>query len=105
MPSSSSARMTRTAISPRLATRTLENMAARDSTRAPVVSLPRMDERFLVTGSGGCIGAWVVAQLVGEGTGVVALDASDDDHRLRLLLSGDELAELTRVKADITELE
>ena len=53
-----------------------------------------MDERFLVTGSGGCIGAWAVAQLVGEGTAVVAFDASDDDHRLRLLLDGEELAAL-----------
>src|SRR6187200_2016799 len=105
MPSSSSARMTRTAISPRLATRTLENMAAPDSTRAPGVRLPCMDERFLVTGSGGCIGAWTVAQLVGEGTGVVAFDASEDDHRLRLLLSDDELAALARVRGDITDLE
>ena len=64
-----------------------------------------MDERFLVTGSGGCIGAWTVAQLVGEGTGVVAFDASEDDHRLRLLLSDDELAALTRVRGDITDLE
>jgi nucleoside-diphosphate-sugar epimerase len=58
-----------------------------------------------VTGSGGCIGAWTVAQLVGEGTGVVAFDASEDDHRLRLLLSDDELAALTRVRGDITDLE
>jgi UDP-glucuronate 4-epimerase len=64
-----------------------------------------MDERFLVTGSGGCIGAWTVAQLVGEGTGVVAFDASDDDHRLRLLLSDGELAALDRVQGDITDLE
>ena len=64
-----------------------------------------MDERFLVTGSGGCIGAWTVAQLVGEGTGVVAFDASEDDHRLRLLLSDDELAALERVRGDITDLE
>ena len=64
-----------------------------------------MDERFLVTGSGGCIGAWTVAQLVGEGTGVVAFDASEDDHRLRLLLSDDELAALVRVRGDITELD
>jgi len=64
-----------------------------------------MDERFLVTGSGGCIGAWTVAQLVGEGTGVVAFDASEDDHRLRLLLSDDELAALARVRGDITDLE
>jgi UDP-glucuronate 4-epimerase len=64
-----------------------------------------MTERFLVTGSSGCIGAWVVAQLVGEGTPVVALDASDDDHRLRLLLDEDELAGLTRVRGDITDLD
>src|SRR5829696_8563659 len=112
MPSSSSARITRTAISPRLATRTLENMAAPDSSLdrrvpagRPVVRFPSMDERFLVTGSGGCIGAWVVAQLVREETGVVALDASADDHRLRLLLSDAELAGLARVQGDITDLE
>jgi UDP-glucuronate 4-epimerase len=64
-----------------------------------------MEETFLVTGANGCIGAWVVAQLAGEGTPVVALDASDDDHRLRLLLDGDALDGLTRVRADITELE
>ena len=64
-----------------------------------------MDERFLVTGSGGCIGAWTVAQLVGEGTGVVAFDASADDHRLRLLLPGEELASLVRVRGDITDLD
>jgi nucleoside-diphosphate-sugar epimerase len=64
-----------------------------------------MSERFLVTGSSGCIGAWVVAQLVREDTPVVALDASDADHRLRLLLDDDELAGLTRVRGDITDLE
>jgi UDP-glucuronate 4-epimerase len=63
-----------------------------------------MEERFLVTGAGGCIGAWVVAQLVAEGTAVVALDASDDDHRLRLLLDEGALAGLTRVRADIADL-
>jgi UDP-glucuronate 4-epimerase len=64
-----------------------------------------MGERFLVTGAGGCIGAWTVAQLTREGTPVVALDASDDDHRLRLLLGDDELAGLTRVRVDITDLD
>jgi UDP-glucuronate 4-epimerase len=64
-----------------------------------------MGERFLVTGAGGCIGAWTVAQLTREGTPVVALDASDDDHRLRLLLGDDELAGLTRVRGDITDLD
>jgi len=64
-----------------------------------------MEERFLVTGSNGCIGAWTVAQLVGEGTSVVALDASDDDHRLRLVLDERGLGLLTRVRADITDLD
>jgi nucleoside-diphosphate-sugar epimerase len=63
------------------------------------------EERFLVTGAGGCIGAWVIAQLAGEGTPVVALDASDDDHRLRLLLDGAALAALPRVRGDITDLD
>jgi UDP-glucuronate 4-epimerase len=64
-----------------------------------------MGERFLVTGAGGCIGAWTVAQLIRERTPVVALDASDDDHRLRLLLDDRELAGLTRVRGDITDLD
>jgi nucleoside-diphosphate-sugar epimerase len=62
------------------------------------------EERFLVTGAGGCIGAWVIAQLVAEGTYAVALDASDDDHRLRLLLDDGALAALPRVRGDITDL-
>lgn len=64
-----------------------------------------MEERFLVTGANGCIGAWAVAQLVGEGVGVVALDASTDDHRLRLVLDDDGLAAVTRVQGDICDLD
>lgn len=64
-----------------------------------------MEERFLVTGANGCIGAWVVAQLVGEGVPVVSLDSSGDDHRLRLLLDDGALAGLTRVRADVTDLD
>jgi nucleoside-diphosphate-sugar epimerase len=64
-----------------------------------------MAERFLVTGANGCIGAWTVAQLTGEGVPVVALDASDDDHRLRLVLDDDARAGVTRVQGDITDLD
>ena len=64
-----------------------------------------MAERFLVTGANGCIGAWVVAQLTAEGVPVVALDASDDDHRLRLVLDDETRAGLARVRGDITDLE
>ena len=49
-------------------------------------------ERFLVTGALGCIGAWTVRNLVREGTPVVVFDLVSEAHRLRLLLSEEELA-------------
>lgn len=63
------------------------------------------NERFLVTGSGGCIGAWAVARLVKAGTEVVAFDVSDNDSRLRLLLDQDELERVEHVLGDIRERE
>lgn len=39
----------------------------------------------LVTGAGGCIGAWTVRQLQDSGAPVVAFDLSDDKQRLALL--------------------
>ena len=62
-----------------------------------------MSERFLVTGSGGCIGAWVVAQLVREGTEVTAYDLSENDSRLRLLLDEAELAKVEKSRGDIRD--
>jgi UDP-glucuronate 4-epimerase len=64
-----------------------------------------MAERFLVTGANGCIGAWIIAQLTHEETPVVAFDASDDDHRLRLVLEEDAVAGVTRVHGDVTDLD
>jgi UDP-glucuronate 4-epimerase len=61
-------------------------------------------ESFLVTGSLGCIGSWVVRVLVREGVPVVIYDAGDDLHRLNLLLTPKELAKVTRVVGDITDL-
>jgi UDP-glucuronate 4-epimerase len=42
------------------------------------------DERFLVTGALGCIGAWTCAVLAEEGVEVTGLDLGDDKRRLRL---------------------
>jgi UDP-glucuronate 4-epimerase len=45
-----------------------------------------MSERYVVTGAGGCIGAWVIRRLLDEGEEVVALDlAGASRHRLRQL--------------------
>jgi UDP-glucuronate 4-epimerase len=57
----------------------------------------------LVTGALGCVGAWVVRRLIHEGDQVVAVDAGDDDYRLRYLLDADELSRVTRVTGDVTD--
>jgi UDP-glucuronate 4-epimerase len=43
------------------------------------------DERFLVTGALGCIGAWTCAVLAESGASVVGYDLGTDDRRLRLV--------------------
>lgn len=62
------------------------------------------DERFLVTGALGCIGAWVVRNLVREGVPVTIFDVGGSTHRLRLLLSDSELAQAPLITGDITDL-
>jgi nucleoside-diphosphate-sugar epimerase len=62
-------------------------------------------ERFLVTGSMGCIGAWVVRCLVQDGVAVTALDASRDDHRLKLIMTPAELDLVQQIQGDITDLD
>jgi nucleoside-diphosphate-sugar epimerase len=68
-----------------------------------------MPDRFLVTGAMGCIGAWVVRNLVREGTPrensrVVAFDLATDPKRIKLLLDPDELDRVTFVAGDVTDL-
>ncbi|MBM4407773.1 MAG: SDR family oxidoreductase [Chloroflexi bacterium] len=64
-----------------------------------------MDERFLVTGALGCIGAWTVRHLVREGVPVVALDQATDARRLRLIATAEEVAAVRFVQGDITSLD
>ena len=61
------------------------------------------DDRFLVTGALGCIGAWTVRELVREGTPVVAFDLAADPRRLRLVMSPEELARVTVATGDIID--
>ncbi|HEU6446040.1 MAG TPA: NAD(P)-dependent oxidoreductase [Gaiellaceae bacterium] len=64
-----------------------------------------MSERFLVTGAYGCIGAWVLRELVHEGTEVVAADAGSDDRRVAALLDPADLREIRFVRADVSSPE
>jgi nucleoside-diphosphate-sugar epimerase len=70
--------------------------------RRPAADAP--DERFLVTGALGCIGAWTVARLVRDGRPVVAFDLGQDRRRLAALMTPAELAAVTFVAGDITDL-
>jgi UDP-glucuronate 4-epimerase len=65
---------------------------------------PAKEERFLVTGALGCIGAWTVRALIREGVPVVAFDLGSDPRRLRLIMTDDELSQVTFVRGDITDL-
>ncbi len=61
------------------------------------------DEHFLVTGSTGCIGAWVLRNLVRLGVPVTAFTRGGHGHRLPLLLNNEEIARIQFIQGDITD--
>ena len=62
------------------------------------------DERFLVTGALGCIGAWTVRALIRDHAAVTAFDLGTDHRRLAAIMTPDELADVDFVVGDITDL-
>jgi UDP-glucuronate 4-epimerase len=62
------------------------------------------DERFLVTGALGCIGAWVVRVLVQQGIPTTTLDLAGDPQRLKLIMTPDEISRVQFLHGDITDL-
>lgn len=63
-----------------------------------------MADRFLLTGALGCIGAWVARNLVNQGMPPVILDIGGDPKRLKQLMSDSDLAKITFVNGDVTNL-
>jgi nucleoside-diphosphate-sugar epimerase len=60
-------------------------------------------EHFFVTGGMGCIGAWVIRNLVQAGVPVTVFDLSTNGHRLKLIMSEEELARVKFIGGDITD--
>jgi UDP-glucuronate 4-epimerase len=63
-----------------------------------------LEERFLVTGATGCIGAWVVRNLVRKNVPVCITIRDSSLHRLQLIMSPEEIAKLHLQKGNITDL-
>jgi nucleoside-diphosphate-sugar epimerase len=64
-----------------------------------------MTERILVTGALGCVGAWAVKAALDDGDEPVGYDLGQNAQRLELVLSAEELARVTLVQGDITDLD
>lgn len=61
-------------------------------------------ERWFVTGAAGCIGAWVVRELLARGLEVAAFDLRRDERRLAQVLEDpDQLARVTWIEGDVTD--
>ena len=63
------------------------------------------DCSFLVTGAQGCIGSWVIKNLLDIGHDVTAFDIDDRPVRLSLLLASDQLKTIHFACGDINNLE
>jgi len=63
----------------------------------------RFDGTVMVTGAGGCIGAWVVAILHASGVKVVAMDLSEDRRRAGLIMGEEGAAQLAWEASDVTD--
>ncbi len=62
------------------------------------------EQRFLITGALGCLGAWVVRNLVREGISTTIFDLGGNPHRLKLIMSDDEIAQVNFLTGDVTDL-
>ncbi len=64
-----------------------------------------MTSHTLVTGALGCIGSWIVRDLVRQGARVTTYDLDDNPHRMKLIMTPDELSRVTFARGDITDLD
>lgn len=63
------------------------------------------EERFLITGALGCVGAWATKLLLDEGVPVWSYDLPGNPHRLKLLMDDAAIAKVNFIEGDITDQE
>lgn len=64
-----------------------------------------MDFKFLITGAKGCIGSWIVKSLIERGSEPWIFDVDTDSHRLRALLTEDQLKRVRFISGDVRHME
>ena len=60
-------------------------------------------DHFFVTGAMGCIGSWVVRNLVAMGINVSTFDLSDNHHRLGLIMNDESLNKVNFNMGDLAD--
>src|SRR5882672_2394486 len=60
--------------------------------------------RVLLTGGYGCIGSWIVRNLLERGDQAFIYDLKEDPRRLRLILSEDRVRQVGFIQGDVTDL-
>ena len=60
--------------------------------------------RVLLTGGYGCIGSWIVRNLLARGDQVWIYDLREDTHRLRLLLDDAQIRRVGFIQGDVADL-
>src|SRR5687767_6004021 len=60
--------------------------------------------RVLLTGGYGCIGAWIIRNLLERGDGAWVYDLREDPRRLRLIMEEDQVRRARFIHGDVTDL-
>jgi nucleoside-diphosphate-sugar epimerase len=63
-----------------------------------------MRMNVIITGGYGFIGAWIIRELLARGDSIFVYDLKADPRRLRLILSDDDIARVTFVPGNVTDL-
>lgn len=60
--------------------------------------------RVLLTGGYGCIGSWIIRDLLKQDCSVWVYDLKEDPSRLRLILSEEQIRQVKFIQGDVTDL-
>ncbi len=63
------------------------------------------NQRYLVTGAMGCVGAWAIKRLLDEELHVSAYDLSGHGYRLETIMDDDAIASVNFISGDITDFD